>query len=491
MSSKQSGLFLLTAHRLLLTIIMIYKIARKEFIETLRDKRFFVSAFIVGGLLLASLALGWQHSREVQRQHRLAQEMTQKQWLEQGAKAPHSAAHYGVYAFKPQMPLSFVDRGIESYTGVAVWLEAHKQNDFRYRPAQDQTALARFGELTAATVLQILLPLLIILLAFNAFAGERENGTLRQVLSLGVSAKSLAFGKILGLSGVLALLLVPAVVVGVIALNLTGADASFNFARFLVMTLGYLLYLGIFVAVSLAVSAQAASSRVALLVLLGFWIFSCLIAPRVATDLARRINPTPSALEFTTQMETEIKNGTDGHNPSDKRLADLKTEMMQKYGVSKLEDLPVNFDGIALQAGEDFGNQVFDEHYGELWTAFENQDKVRQISAVVAPQLAVASLSRGLAGTDFTQHRSFAVAAENHRRMLIKTINDDVMNNAKYGDTKYTADATLWQKVPEFQYAAPETMTILKQQSGGILVLFGWFIASLLLMIWATAKIRI
>ncbi len=156
---------------------MIYKIAHKEFIETLRDRRFFVSALIVGGLLFAALALGWQHSRQIERQHAAAQEMTQKQWLSQGEKAPHSAAHYGVYAFKRQMPLAFIDRGVEAYTGVAVWLEAHKQNDFRYRPAQDQTALARFGELTAALVLQILLPLLIRTINEDVLKNSRYGDT--------------------------------------------------------------------------------------------------------------------------------------------------------------------------------------------------------------------------------------------------------------------------------------------------------------------------
>jgi ABC-2 type transport system permease protein len=273
-------------------------------------------------------------------------------------------------------------------------------------------------------------------------------------------------------------------------LNGDEANESFDAVRFTLLTIGYLIYLGIFVAVSLAVSARAVSSRFALLALLGFWILSCLIAPRVATDIARKIHPTPSALSFAAQMENDIKNGADGHNPSDKRLADLKIETMQQYGVSKLEDLPINFDGIALQAGEDFSNQVFDEHYGNLWNQFERQDTVRQISAVFAPQLAIGSLSRGLAGTDFAQHRDFAAAAENHRRLLIRTINDDVKTNAKYGDTKYVAAANLWEKVPEFQYVAPETSEILRKQIVGILILCCWFIASILAMIWATARMR-
>lgn len=364
------------------------------------------------------------------------------------------------------MPLAFVDRGIESFTGSAVWLEAHKQNEFRYRPAQDQTALARFGELTASTVLQILLPLLIILLAFTAFAGERESGTLRQVLSLGVRPSELAFGKVLGIVGVLGLLLVPAVVIGVVALNFAADDGESapDFGRMILLSVSYLLYLGIFLAVALAVSARASSARLALLGLLGFWIVSCLIAPRVATDIARRASPTPSAFVFAQLMDSDMKNGTDGHNPADKRLDDLKRATRQQYGVSKLEDLPVSFDGISLQASEDFGYSVFDKHYGNLWTAFESQDKVRQISAVLAPQLAVASLSRGLAGTDFAQHRDFARAAETHRRNLIKIINEDVMHNARYGDTNYKTGADLWQKVPEFQYTAPDMAWVVRRQ---------------------------
>src|SRR4051812_17292267 len=165
---------------------MIARIARKEFTEMTRDGRFRAAAAVVMGLLLVSLALGWKHYRDVDAQHREASRAARRQWLDQGAKNPHSAAHYGMYAFKPKMPLSLVDPGVDAYTGVAVWLEAHKQNDFKYRPAQDATAVARFGELSAAAVLQLLVPLLIVLLAFPAFAGERDLGTLRQVLSLGV-----------------------------------------------------------------------------------------------------------------------------------------------------------------------------------------------------------------------------------------------------------------------------------------------------------------
>jgi ABC-2 type transport system permease protein len=156
---------------------MLWIIARKELLETLRDGRFRTAAAVVIALTLASLGAGWKHYRDVSAQHEEARRGTRAQWLQQPKKNPHSAAHYGVYAFKPTSQLGIVDTGVDPYVGVAAWL-AHKQNEFRYRPAQDRTAVQRFGALTAAESLQAILPLFIILMAFPAFAGERETGTL-------------------------------------------------------------------------------------------------------------------------------------------------------------------------------------------------------------------------------------------------------------------------------------------------------------------------
>lgn len=179
---------------------MLIRIARKEIVEMVRDGRFRFAGGMVFLLLSCALLLGWQHYREVSAQQQAAQLATRHQWLNQGKKNPHSAAHYGIYAFKPKIPLSLLDRGTDPYTGVAVWLEAHKQNQFQYRPAQDATAVQRFGELSGAMVLQVLVPLLIVLLAFSSLAGEREAGTLRQLMSLGVRPSVLLRGKALGVA---------------------------------------------------------------------------------------------------------------------------------------------------------------------------------------------------------------------------------------------------------------------------------------------------
>src|SRR5690606_26858569 len=154
---------------------------------------------------------------------------------------------------------------------------------------------ARFGVLSPAGVLQLLVPLFVILFAFSAVSSERENGTLRQVLSLGVSGRALLWGKVLGAAAALALLLLPALLVGAVALVLGASDAGLpGAARSLLLAATYVAYLAVILSVTIATSASARSSRTALVALLAFWIANALVAPRAAADLAEAIYPLPS-----------------------------------------------------------------------------------------------------------------------------------------------------------------------------------------------------
>ncbi|MFM7857625.1 MAG: hypothetical protein ACKO96_38320, partial [Flammeovirgaceae bacterium] len=122
---------------------MILKIALKELKEIVREGRFRITAITVFVLLLAALFVSRSYYASVNAQHNEAKENARGEWLSQGQKNPHSAAHYGTYAFKPKYPLSLIDNGVDKYTGVSIYLEAHKRNEAQHAAAQDQTALSR------------------------------------------------------------------------------------------------------------------------------------------------------------------------------------------------------------------------------------------------------------------------------------------------------------------------------------------------------------
>ncbi len=288
-------------------------IARKELREMLRDGRFRVAGAAVLGLLLLSLALGYRQWRAVQAERAAAQAAADEHWQEQDAKNPHVAAHYGTFVFKPAGALSFLDPGVEPFVGASLRLEAHKQNLLQGAPAQDGTAVQRFGRLSVAAVLQLLVPLMLIGLGFAAWTAERERGTLRQVASLGVPTVALLVGKALGMSAALGVLLVPAGLLAALPLWIASSPGEASVAaRFGTLLFFYLAYFGVYVAIALAVSARSSSSRLALVALLGFWVASGLVVPRVAAEVAARAVVLPTSAELGATVRSSLDQGLSG-----------------------------------------------------------------------------------------------------------------------------------------------------------------------------------
>ena len=472
----------------------VWILARKELAETLRDGRFRTFAASILALLLVGLASGWIETREARQAIETAEASERATWLGQGAKNPHSAAHFGNYAFKPRPPLSALDRGVDDYLGTAVWLEAHWQDPFTLRPAEDRTAVQRFGDLTAAFTLQVLAPLLLVLLGFAAFAGERESGTLLQLSSLGLEGRALVLGKALGLGGALALVLVPATVLGAVAALFVGGGAApgdSGAMAALALVLIYGAYFATLLAIVLAVSARARSPRSALVTLLGLWMLSTLVAPRLVADVAERLYPIPTPRAFFSGIEADETDGMDGGGNRQERRQALEERVLAEYGVESLEELPVNFAGISLQASEEHSNLVYDKHYGKLWELYAGQERVHLWAGLVSPRLAVRALSMGVAGTDIARHRHFAQTAESHRRVLVKYLNADMTHNAGEASFGYRAGEELWHEAPTFDYQPPGLGEVLRRQVPALVLLLAWLVGSIAFAVRATDRLRV
>ena len=458
---------------------MLKLVIKKEFLTALRDVRLQVSAVILLILMLTAVFIGREGQKQIHEEREKAQSAMYDKWVNQGTKHPHSAAHYGQFAFKPKPVLSFLDIGLDNYTGISVFLEAHKQNEILFSAAQDSNGMTRFGEMTAALILQVLLPLLIIFLTFNIFSKEREEGTLRLIHAQGLSMHRLFIGKVWGTYLMVLLVFLPVILLAYLLLDRQSVnlDPTVN-TKFMLLTAGYSLYFLAFVLLCVLISAFARNSGISLLTLLGLWIVSCIILPKATSNLADKVYPTPSQFEFTQTIKEKVRNGIDGHNPSDVRLASLREEVLNQYGVKTIEELPVNWSGIAMQAGEEYTDQVYDHEFSKVENIFRDQNRLSEWAGFVNPFLAVRNLSMSLAGTDFHHHVAFAKAAENYRRQFVKIMNKDMELNHKpgiaYGD--YNVGREMWASVPPFRYDLPDPVSILSNQWRGLAALSFWLI---------------
>lgn len=456
---------------------MVPTIARKEVTIIRRDGRLWLLPFVLG-LFAAGLFAGYQQYQRLARQQQSAQAENYDQWLHQGQKNAHQGAHFGLYAFKPAPLLALVDKGLTDYLGSSVWLEAHKQNDVKFPPIRERTNLARFGDLTVAFLLVYLVPLLIIMFTFDSFTAEKETGTLRLLLSAGVSPGRLLTGKFLGIFRVVSWLLVP-VFLGInLFLLVAGGAAAYlaSLGAVLIMSGICLLFYGVCTLLGVTVSALANSSGTALTVLLAAWIVGSFVVPRLSTYAAKQIYPTPSGIAFTRQVNYDKEFGLGGVT-NEQRKAQFEESLRRQYQVKSLEELPVGYAGLSLQNGEDFGNQIFDKHYGALHRQFRKQNQVLATGAFFSPVVAVRQLLMGFAGTNVDHHLDFTNQAEAHRRLMQRKINAHYARIARGKETGQEVNTELWQQIPPFTYTPAAVGTTIKNQMLNLLTLLAWAVA--------------
>ncbi|HEX5658983.1 MAG TPA: ABC transporter permease [Polyangiales bacterium] len=236
--------------------------ARHELLALRRDPRAWAAAVCLFVLLAAALASSTQMQRAYERTREDAQQASRRTWLGQGSKNAHSAAHRGVYAFRPLPELAPFEPGLHGVLGTTVWLEAHKANDLRDAPDEDGSRLT-YLDGSAAFLARTVLPLLVFLLVASSIAGERERGTLKMLLAQGASVARITLGKLLAFGALLLVL------IGLAALSsivLTG-----SVTRIVGLAAGYTLFALVALFIAMAVSIGASDSRKALVILFAVW----------------------------------------------------------------------------------------------------------------------------------------------------------------------------------------------------------------------------
>lgn len=460
---------------------MIGTLVRRDWLELSRSPRWWLLIGIVALLGALSAATAWDAARQYEREVAAASAADLRNFEQQGAKNPHAAAHFGQYAFRPAGPLAFFDPGVSAYTGAVIWLEAHRMNLGELRAAEEADPASRAAQLTPAWLFQVAVPLLLLVLLAPAVAGERERGTLALVLSQSVRLNRVVVAKVLTAASAAVLAALP---VGA-GLAVAAAGGTSDVAwRTAALAGVYGLYWLAIAAIALGVSALASSRRQAVAILVGVWVVWMVVLPRVAVGVAERLAPAPHAAEFWAAVKADQDAGPDGHSPAEVRRKALERQLLARYGVANVDELPVNFTAVFLQSLEEHGNAVFDRRYGELWDTWDRQQRVRSWFGVASPYLTVRHLSMGLAGTDDVHVRDFTRAAERHRRELVHALHE---HQARAGAKQrfFVADPSLWASMPRFDYAPPSLRSIAARYRLDALLLVLWAAAAVLFAAYA------
>ncbi|WP_020530320.1 ABC transporter permease [Flexithrix dorotheae] len=415
------------------------------------------------------------------------QQIARDSWEANPDKHPHRMAHFGTFAFRLKHPLSIFDFGIESFTGNAVFLEAHKQNMVNFSEASFSTSLIRFGELSMAMILQIILPLIIFFIGYAAIVADRENGTLKILLTQGATWKEVLFGKAIGLFSISSLFYLPFVLLMVFILISENHTIADDWIRLFILLSSYLLYIAILAMFTMIVSVSSQTSKNALVKLLGLWLLFVVVLPRTSQAIGAYLHPTPTKLEFKGNIEEEVIQFGDSHDPDDPYFTSIRDSVLSVHNVQSTNELPFNYAGFQMFVGEKISAEIYKRHHSKLLDQYRNQNQLTKWLAMINPYLGVKNLSMALCGTDLESYVGFQNEAEMYRYNLAQTMNELQIKHIKANVSSSEGavnviDRNEWKAIPDFSYEYPTVGPALRNEMIAILSILFWALISVGLM---------
>ena len=456
-----------------------------------------VCAIVLMTLLAVAATLVSAHHMQSAAEHRVRQQRAAEQAFDaQPDRHPHRVVHYGHFVYRLPSALAAFDPGVDPFTGSSMFLEGHRQNTANFGDVMQSSLLTRFGQLTPAFVLQILVPLVLIFLGHGVFAQERERGTLRQLMLQGAPLRAVVAGKTAALGVVSSIFVLPAFVGLALLAASPGGSASVAGA----LMLGYALYLGTWCLLIAAGSALLARRRDALLVLIAGWAVAALLVPRMAPDLAHARYALPDRLQTEVAIGRDLRALGDSHDPDDPYFSAFRRQVLRTYGVSRIEDLPVNYKGLLAVEGERVTSALFNDHAGRSAQVLHAQNRLVSGFALLSPAIALRTLSMSAAATDLNAHLRFISQAEAHRYRLVQHLNQLQAHGVSYADDtardagadqRKRVDRAHWRAIPGFQFSPRTVADTLRGMLPALLALSGWMLASLLLLALGARRLEV
>lgn len=442
-------------------------------------------------VLFMTIYLGYRQSNEQTHRYNSAKKHFRTQWENNREMHPHAIVHYGTYVSKPTNLLSSIDEGINSITGNMLRLEGHVQNEITYTEASQIQAVSKFGKLKSSLLLQYIIPLLLIFMAFQSINSEKQNGRLKLLVLQGANPSKIILAKTLSVS-IYGIGLLVLTIFSYALLNIKSLNAE-TLSRTLFLLLSYSLYYFIVSGLTVYLSARWKNTSLALTSMLGIWIIWTIFLPSILLSSAEQWHKLPSRDAFKKAMQDDRSNGIDGHNPSNGRIKELEKKLLAEYKVDTISQLPIDFWGVVMQEDEEYGNLVWDKHFGNLRNVLNQQKQSYQLGGIFNPFISLQNLSMGFAGNDNIHHQDFLVQTEYYRRGFVKKLNNKHAFGSKKteaGDWDVKVDPAFYKSVADFEYKQIKLSSIFSMYLLDLIIIGFWSLLSLVLLVFGAKKIN-
>ena len=294
---------------------MIWHITQKELLVNLLSLRFSIGLVVVA-LMMGIVGYILTEDYAARHQTYLSDVQRHRKDLEQTKVYSTIEVIFDI----PPSPLSVFSRGVKDLPtsirvspyhvpslldreGSRTSIDLSNNSNRPYNPL-----LRLFASIDLSFVISMILSLFAILLVFDSFSGEREQGTLKLLLSGSVGRMQLLIGKFFGALLTMAVPLTLGFLIVMLIWSFSSSvslDAS-GWAGIWLIYLFSLLLLAGFLALGLLVSLFTTESSSGLMFLLLVWVIVAVVIPEGGGYLAEYARPRESQRDLLEQLESEF-----------------------------------------------------------------------------------------------------------------------------------------------------------------------------------------
>lgn len=277
---------------------MIWQIVRKEILENLLSLRFTLSLLLIICLFAAS---GFIFIGKYRQQSNNYWNQTNKNLSVLKDHAQHLesvAQHKQVILRKPKV-LTLCVEGFER--SLPNWFRVNPYSiDFPEVKNQTNLLYPYFSNIDWGFVISLIISFIALILSYDTICGEKETGTLRQMLAGSTVRHSILLGKYFGIMFVLSMSLLIGLLVNLIIVNTSDVIVIMNqdWLKIIAIIFLSLLYLSIFVLLGIFVSSRTHYSISSMVILLFVWVGLVILIPSLSRIITYKLHKIPSREEL-------------------------------------------------------------------------------------------------------------------------------------------------------------------------------------------------
>ncbi len=453
---------------------MFRLIVEKELRETLGTTKFAVTFAVCAVLILLAFYVGARNYQVGRAEYEAAraENLKQMEGLTDWGRVDHRI-------FMPPQPLAALVSGVANDIGRTTEVETRGELRSENSRFNEDPMFAVFRFLDLEFLFGVVLSLFAILFAYDAINGEKERGTLRLSFANSIPRDRYILGKLVGAFLALAIPLLIPILIGCVLLPILGVpmDNGAWLRLGLVVLAGY-LYLGVFLALSVFISAMTERSATSFLMLLVVWIVAVLIVPRASVLVAGRAVDVPSIdrinfdkSKFETQLWQEDRDKMMDWQEENSREGESGREFFER------------FQQYTQELGEE-RNQRISEYTARLNEERRNRESVQQRVALgiarISPTAVFTLATTNLAGTSLSLKHQYQAESATYQKIYSDFIKEKTgrTNSGMVirlgGEEEEELDPIDPYELPDFSFAGPQTadVTAAALPDLGLLVLF-------------------